>query len=536
MMLKRLRTYVSVNSIRVLDKSREVFVGVLKDIKLLSVDDIELVLIPNIQITFDYLLLITSACVVSTLGLLMNSTPVIVGGMIISPLMWPIVGTSYALWRSKKYYLWRSLRLLGLSVLFTLFVSALLAYFSPIKVINDEILSRTTPTLFDLIVALASGAVAMLALTNARVSSSIAGVAIATSLLPPICVSGIGIAFFSSSIFFGGLLLFATNTVAIITIGLIYLILVSTIQNKSVPKIDTRGAVVICILIIVLAIPLKNALSQYGKKLSSVQKSRTVILREFKKIHPAISLISIQTNDQVLQNSHILSVDINIAIPQNVTISFDTKEHIRTEIESILNQPVDLIVRIQPTFAVLSEKEELYKSQERSITDSLRRELSKINQSIVIDSISVVKEKIWTVKAVLSLDPSNSITEKDRSVLESLVSKEIQSPVSLSLELIPRVKLNSDQDEEKNIIQKTISTDLLIKFPLADVVAISMGSEATSSASPSAVLSVQVRTPKNQYTPESLAEAIRTSLINIINFQYAIKLRMIPVEEEIFTQ
>lgn len=517
---------------------KELIPRLISDISLLSLIDVQEIVIPNIRITFDYLLLITAACVVSTLGLLMNSTPVIVGGMIISPLMWPIVGISYGLWQSKSHFLWKSIRLLGLSVAFTLLTSALLTFFSPIKIINSEILGRTTPTLFDLIVALASGAVAMLSLTNKRVSNSIAGVAIATSLLPPICVSGIGIAVWTFSIFWGGLLLFITNAIAIITIGVIYLTFVSVVQNKAWPKINFRGAFIFIFLLILLITPLKETLIQYGWKLGSLQTSRSIILKELSQLDSKIDLIDIQVNDQRQKSQNITLVNIGIMVPQGYSITFDAKEMLRKKLENSLHQHVELNIRVQESVSILSVDEEQDLSQKNILTSTLRAELSKIHQEIVIDSINIEKKNIWVVRAMLTIDPSNPLTEKDRVFIEKKLSKSVNREVILSLDLIPRIKLGSDKDKVKNELQNEINTIVSKQFSDVDVLAVSLGieaKEATLSATSRQIVMVQLRVPVGKYKTDSLAKAVRQGALKVISTNFILQLRVIPVEDLIFT-
>lgn len=518
-------------------KSRSIRDGVLQDISLLSLEDVESILTPNIRLTFDYILLITAACVISTLGLLLNSTPVIVGGMIISPLMWPIVGSSYALWQSETDFFWRSMRLLAVSVLFTLATSALLTFLSPVKILNEEILSRTSPTLFDLVVAIASGAVAMLSLTNKRVSNTIAGVAIATALLPPVCVSGIGIALFNVSVFWGGLLLFFTNAVAIITVGMTYLTAVSVIRDRVLPAINIRGTVIFFLLLFLLAIPLKKTLSQYGWKLGSVQKTRTVMLAELDKIDSNITLASIQVNEQREDHSEIVLVDADIVVPQSISVTFDDKEQIRKELERSLGKQVNLLLQVQESQTVPSATEETYESQKRVLTTGLREELSKIHEEIVIDTIQITRaEDEWKVNAELTIDPSNPLTEKDREAIEISLTSRIHAAVSLSLDMVPRIKLSSDEDEKQNTLRKVISTILEFRYPQADLLALSLGSEATSSGSPSAVLALQIRMPADRYDPQDMADIFRASISGMVPKGFIIRLRAIPVEDYEFFQ
>jgi len=141
---------------------------------------------------FFFMLIIASA--IATFGLLQNSAPAIIGAMIIAPLMAPIIGLAYGIVIVEPKQV--------ANALFTVVTGALavvvFAYLSTsligLRVAGSEILSRTTPTLLDLGVAMAAGAAGAFAYTRKSIMNSIAGVAIAVALVPPLAVTGVGIA------------------------------------------------------------------------------------------------------------------------------------------------------------------------------------------------------------------------------------------------------------------------------------------------------------------------------------------------------
>ncbi len=172
----------------------------------------------------NFLVLVVLSCIVATFGLIQNSAAVIIGAMLIAPLMGPIIAFSMALIYGVPHRVTRALTTLVIGAVISVALSAVLGRLVTVvgtvdfgaEGLPSEILGRTQPALFDLAVALAGGAAGSYALVQPRLSSALAGVAIATALMPPLCVVGIGISQGQFSIWSGALVLFLTNFVAIV--------------------------------------------------------------------------------------------------------------------------------------------------------------------------------------------------------------------------------------------------------------------------------------------------------------------------------
>ncbi len=161
-----------------------------------------------------YLFMTAMSAGIAVIGLLQSSIAVVIGAMLLSPLMGPIMGLGFALAIDDFRWLKQStLSLLWGSVL-AIALCALIVYFSPIQTITDEIAARTRPHLFDLLVALFSGMAGAYAMIRGR-AGAIVGVAIATALMPPLAVVGFGLATANWEAFGGALLLYATNLITI---------------------------------------------------------------------------------------------------------------------------------------------------------------------------------------------------------------------------------------------------------------------------------------------------------------------------------
>ncbi len=156
------------------------------------------------------------ATMIASLGLTVNSAAVIIGAMLISPIMGPIMGVGLALGISDFDLMKRALRNLCLMFVVAIVASTLFFIVSPLSYNSSELLARTTPTTYDVLIALFGGLAGMIAQTRQdRTSTVIPGVAIATALIPPLCTAGFGIATGQLRFFLGAFYLFFINSVFI---------------------------------------------------------------------------------------------------------------------------------------------------------------------------------------------------------------------------------------------------------------------------------------------------------------------------------
>ncbi len=155
------------------------------------------------------------AILVASVGLNMNSTAVIIGAMLISPLMGPINGIGYSIATYNFPLFKNALKNLGFAVLSSLAASTLYFTITPISSAHSELLARTSPSIYDVLIALFGGFAGIVAIASRQKGNVIPGVAIATALMPPLCTAGYGLATAQFAYFFGALYLFTINAVFI---------------------------------------------------------------------------------------------------------------------------------------------------------------------------------------------------------------------------------------------------------------------------------------------------------------------------------
>lgn len=174
------------------------------------------------------------AIAIASIGLNVNSTAVIIGAMLISPLMGPIVGMGYGAAVGDMGLIKLALRNIAVFIAISLITATLYFLITPLQQAQSELLARTQPTLWDVLIAFFGGSAGIVAATRKETGNVVPGVAIATALMPPLCTAGYGLAHGNWSYFFGAFYLFSINCV---------FIAFSTLVFSKLLKLPRRGLV-----------------------------------------------------------------------------------------------------------------------------------------------------------------------------------------------------------------------------------------------------------------------------------------------------
>ncbi|MFL9831525.1 TIGR00341 family protein [Flavobacterium sp. ST-87] len=210
----------------------------------------------NISFRGANLWILACAIAVASIGLNVNSAAVIIGAMLISPLMGPIVGAGFGLGTYDFELLKRSLKNLLIATIAGLVVSTIYFYISPFKEAQPELLSRTSPNIYDILIAFFGGLVGVIAITRVEKGNPIPGVAIATALMPPLCTAGYGLATGGYKFFFGAMYLYSINCVFIcISTFLIVKYLKYPIKKQLDEKLQKKVKYYISTVITIVLLP-----------------------------------------------------------------------------------------------------------------------------------------------------------------------------------------------------------------------------------------------------------------------------------------
>ena len=226
-------------------------------------DKIDSVIRANTRVSGTNMWVLIFAIAVASIGLNVNSTAVVIGAMLISPLMGPIVGMGYGLAVGDTTLIRQAARNIIIFVVISLITATLYFLLTPLKEAQSELLARTQPTLWDVLIAFFGGSAGIVALTRKEGGNAIPGVAIATALMPPLCTAGYGLAHGNWQYFFGASYLFAINCV---------FIAFSTLLFSKLLKLPRRGLVTeskrrlqsIMITVVVLAVMIPSGYMASG--------------------------------------------------------------------------------------------------------------------------------------------------------------------------------------------------------------------------------------------------------------------------------
>ena len=210
----------------------------------------------NIYFRGPNVFILACAIVIASVGLNVNSIPVIIGAMLISPVMGPILGFGFSLGIRDVHLLKDSLRNFAVMVVISIIASALYFLLSPLNMEHPtELLARTNPTIYDVLIALFGGFAGILEISRREKGTVLSGVAIATALMPPLCTIGYGLSILNWSYVLGAFYLFIINSIFIalatyVTVKYLKFPVVSAAQGAR-ERLTGRAVAVILLLIIV---------------------------------------------------------------------------------------------------------------------------------------------------------------------------------------------------------------------------------------------------------------------------------------------
>jgi uncharacterized hydrophobic protein (TIGR00271 family) len=275
-----------------------------------------------------YLVLMFLATFIATLGLFGNSSPVIIGAMILAPLMAPIISLSMGVLRQERLLIVDSLKTIGWGVLIGYICAGFITWLTPLNIANDEILARIRPNLLDLGVAVGSGIAGAYASAKSEIAKTLAGVAIAVALVPPLAVSGIGLGWGNFDIFRGAFLLFFTNLSGMVLAAAITFLLL----GYSPFRLARRGIVYSLLVVVMISFPLFFGFMNMVKENNVIAK-----------------LNGYEIDDIILRDISVRSfkpLSLTVKIVGEAPPSKEKLEFIKSEIETHIGEEVELEVTI----------------------------------------------------------------------------------------------------------------------------------------------------------------------------------------------
>lgn len=406
------------------------------------------------EISVGYFGFLIVANLIALLGLIQNSAPVIIGAMLISPLMGPILSFGYAFISGEKNIWWKSIKKLILSIFLTIVIAAIVTIFLPLKNITSEIISRTSPNFYDLLIAFLAGMAGAVALCTKKNYIIIAsGVAISTAVIPPLSVTGFGIGIGSFKIASGSFGLFFTNAVAIIISTCIMFLLYGfkprTITGADISALKRR-ITYLSIVLFIISIPLMYTLYKSVTDIKLRMNIEKILKQEFDK--PGISRLS-YFNLQKKTNSIDLYATVNTTkyIQQDniktleEKISKEIGYEVHFYIEQVKVQPGGLKeISIKEPRILQKTSPEIIQESKLAIFSVVKKSINKIEEIISpsrVDNFSIgFQEKIPYIFLTLKIKRDTPISEEQVQWLRKMLETDLSTPVELSIEISPFVQ------------------------------------------------------------------------------------------------
>lgn len=296
----------------------------------------------------DYFIMMGLSAAIATFGLLQNSSAVIIGAMLVAPLFTPILALSLSIVQGDTALFMVAVESSIKGIALAIGLAIVLTSLSPITLLTNEILIRSQPNMFDLLIALASGVAGAYAIARKDVATALPGVAIAAALVPPLSVIGVGLAQGNLGIAGGSLLLFFTNLVAIILSGVITLLLLGFLpRRRDQQDIRLRWALFISMFSLgLILIPLVSISTRTLRELNSRQTISTLLEQQ------AASEGMILDRSDVSFDSDSIKVSVQFLTEEPVPENFI--EELQSEIEEVSRNPISLNLTILSIEAIES--------------------------------------------------------------------------------------------------------------------------------------------------------------------------------------
>ena len=406
--------------------------------------------------------ILACAIIIASVGLNVNSIPVIIGAMLISPVMAPILGFGFGLGIRDNQLVKSSLKNFLIMVSISIGASFLYFLLSPLRLENPtELLARTNPTLYDVLIALFGGFAGILELSRKKKGTVISGVAIATALMPPLCTVGYGLSLLNARYIFGALYLFLINS---IFIALATFLIVKYLKYPVVSKTDTQRHLsrrsVSLLLLIVIVPSIFSAVhivreSNFSRHVQQLVAS-----------HPAIGSSYIYDNKTHYSSRH-ATVELFLAGPMPSEQELESFYVAAEEIGILRNQ---IIVKSNASDHLAGIGSELVKglydaSEQRitALTDSIARMSDSLKAYQSMDDLNnAVAHEVMVQYPNISrvvLGNAHTLSSAGDSKTRTGYVVLIETPVALSqteidkLQAWLRVRLNRQQ---VSVIQTTL--------------------------------------------------------------------------------
>lgn len=388
------------------------------------------------------------AIFIASVGLNMNSTAVIIGAMLVSPLMGAIMGIGFAIAIYDTDLLKRSATVLAFEVIVALAASTIYFSLSPISTASSELLARTSPTAWDVIIAVCGGLAGMIGTTRKEKSNILPGVAIATALMPPLCTAGYGLAVGNLKYFGGAMYLFLINGI-FIAISTMLITVFLRLPSKNLANNENRKQIVkrVAIIAVVTIVPsvffaadivkdtvFENNVNSFVEKEFQFENTQVVkysVNEENKELNVAVIGTTLDDNTisnlaHSMKDYHIDSLELRIQqteVKAGITPE-ELEAYVKNETSQLSAENEEDYQELQSQLIAAKSEISSYQEKEVDVT-ALQEELKVLYPSVV---------KIWAgylsgddaEQLAVVMEVSESLKEEDMQKISGFIQTRLE--------------------------------------------------------------------------------------------------------------
>ena len=394
------------------------------------------------------------AIFIASLGLNVNSTAVIIGAMLISPLMGPIIGMGLAIGINDFQLLRRAAKNFAIATVISILTATVYFLITPLGEAQSELLARTSPTIYDALIATFGGAAGILALCTKGKGNVIPGVAIATALMPPLCTAGFGLASGHLLYFLGAFYLFFINTVFISLSTYLGVRLMrfhrKEFQTASAARKSRRAVMAIAILTIIPSLLMtvgivrrsisdnnvnrfiKTELSQSGTQVISSDLDRDNQILNIVAVGREINDSTIRVAQKNLVHYSLADIKLNIIQGEKSDSAMRLGKKL-SQITTSREEEKQKMVEMSAKLSETSNRLEQY-TQLEQLTPDVMAEMRNLFPQVNALSLSKVAQSrrdttatMHFVAAIISLDPKARLTPADRQRIHDWLQTRVKA-------------------------------------------------------------------------------------------------------------
>ena len=397
--------------------------------------------------------------VIASLGLLQNSAAVVIWAMLIAPFLRPMNGIWFAIARWERTFFWKPVKALIISIFISIFTWYVVSKLIGLEVETNEILARTSPNIIDLFIAIFSAMVAVLSLGFSRLSESIAWVAMAAALMPPLAVVGIELAFWNYMLAWGAMMLFLANLISIVLVATIFFWLYwFTPHSWFKQKSATKRFLFLITVILIISIPLIHSLILIKQKVKITKESNNYLSTILKQKTSDFTIDKLEVKS--FSDDKIVLYAV-IKIPEWLNFYDTFKKQLDFELSKKFGKKVELEVELIRVANIVSDENKL--SLKDKMYNFIKDYFYKNYKDINLLSLDIEKDlnSWYVIKVIFWVKSDFNLDQFDRFKKDFLTKF---NTIKVNFQFIPLKEYSKTKLDENDLKIKQVQQEVKKQF------------------------------------------------------------------------